>query len=78
MLSWSKDEGHINKLAILLHHFGVDLEQEDDAACFLHVRIKCNKSGFLEMKQEELIDHVIEALLLDVATVNGKATPAIS
>ena len=30
----------------------------------------------LEMKQEGLIDHVIEALELGVGTVNGKATPA--
>ena len=35
LLFWSKDEAHINELAILLHHSGVDLEQEDDAASFL-------------------------------------------
>ena len=28
------------------------------------------------MKQEGLIDHVIEALGLDVGTMNGKITPA--
>ena len=28
------------------------------------------------MKQEGLIDHVIEALGLDVGTMNGNATPA--
>ena len=47
-------------MAILLHHSDVDSKQEDDAAGFLVVRIK----------------HVIEALGLDVGTVNGKATPS--
>ena len=34
-LFWSNDEPHINELAIILHHSGVDLEQEDDATSFL-------------------------------------------
>ena len=34
LLFWSKNEAHINELAILLCHSGVDLEQEDDAAIF--------------------------------------------
>ena len=37
LLFWSKDEAHINELAILIHYFGVDLEQEDDAASILGV-----------------------------------------
>ena len=41
------------------------MEQKDYSAGFL--------SGLLEMKQDGLIDHVIE---LYVATVIGKATPA--
>ena len=67
---------HINESTILLHHSGVDLEQEDDDNGFLGVQIKCNESGLLEMKQEGLIVYVIEASGLDVGTENGKATPA--
>ena len=52
------------------------LEQEDYPAGFLCVRSDCNESVLLKMKQEGLIDHVIEALGLDVGTVNGKVTPA--
>ena len=37
---------------------------------------RANESSLLEMYQEGLIDHVIEALGLDVGTVSGKATPA--
>ena len=59
LLFWSKDEAHINELAILLCCSGVDLEQEDDAAGFLGVQIKHNESGLLEMEQEGLIDYVI-------------------
>ena len=60
----------------LLCHSNIDLLQENDAANFLHVRNKHNESGLLEIKQEGLIGHVIEALRLDVGTNNGKATPA--
>ena len=62
-------------MAILLCHSGVDLEQEDDAAGFLCVQIMHNDSGLQEMKQEGLVDLVIEAIGLDVGTVNGKSTP---
>ena len=55
---------------------GVDIEQEDDAAGFLGVRIEKNKDGLLEMTQEGLIDRVIETLGLDVGTVHGKWMPA--
>ena len=34
------------------------------------------ETGLLEMKQTGLIDRIIEALGLDVGTVNEKATPA--
>ena len=75
-LFWSKDEANINELAILLPHSGVDLEQEDDATGFLGVQIEHDESGLLEMKQEGLIDCVIDALGLDGNSENGKATPA--
>ena len=76
MLFSSKDEAHINELVILLHHSGVDLEQEDDSAGFLGVQIECNEFGILKTKQEGLIDHMVEALELDAGTVNEEATPA--
>ena len=77
ILFWSKDEKHIHDLAMQLREQGVDLEQEDDAAGFLGVRLEKNEeTGMLEMKQTGLIDRIIEALGLDVGTVNGKATPA--
>ena len=44
LLFRSKCEGHINELAILFHHCGVNLEQEDDAAGFLGVRIEHDES----------------------------------
>ena len=77
ILFWSKDEKHIHELAMRLREQGVDLEQEDDAAGFLGVRLERDEqTGLLEMKQPGLIDRVIETLGLDVGTVNGKATPA--
>ena len=61
-------------MAIFLFQCGVDLEQEDDAAGFLGVRIEQNESGLLEMKQEGLINHVI-APGLNIGTMNGETTP---
>ena len=51
-----------NKRMIPLVFFGIQIEH--DASCLL------------EMKQEGLIDNVIEALGLDVSTMNGIKTPA--
>ena len=76
MLFWSNDEAHIHELVIFLSKACDDLEQEDDAAGFLGVRIEQNESDLLKMMQEGLIDCVIEALGLDVGTINLKATPA--
>ena len=60
-----------------LRDLGVDLEQEDDAAGFLGVRlVHDSKTGLLEMKQTGLTDRIIEALGLDLGTVNGKAKPS--
>ena len=78
LLFWARDEKDIHKLAIQLREEGVDLEQEDDAAGFLGVRLERDENtGLLEMKQTGLIYRVLEALGLDVGTVNGKATPAL-
>ena len=77
LLFWARDAEDIHKLAIRLREQGVDLEQEDDAAGFLGVRLeRNNETNLLEMKQTGLIERIIEALGLDVGTVNGKATPA--
>ena len=77
LLFWARDEKDIHDLAMKLREVGVDLEQEDDAAGFLGVRLERDPdTGLLEMKQTGLIDRVLDALGLDVGTVNGKATPA--
>ncbi len=76
ILFWSKDEKEIEKFAQKLRETGIDLEQEDDAAGFLGVRMEKNVQGNLEMKQEGLIDRIIETLGLNVGTVHGKFTPA--
>ncbi len=77
LLFWARDEKDIHDLAIKLREQGVDLEQEDDAAGFLGVRLERDpQTGLMEMTQSGLIDRVIEALGLDVGMVNGKATPA--
>ena len=78
LLFWARDEKDIHELAMQLREEGVDLEQEDDAAGFLGVRLERDENtGLLEMKQTGLIYRVLEALGLDVGTVNGKATPAL-
>ena len=71
LLFWSKDEKHINDLAVKLREAGVDLEQEDGPAGFLGVRLEKNKTNQIEMKQTGLIDRNIEALGLDADTVHG-------
>jgi hypothetical protein len=76
-LFWAKDEKDISELAMRLCEEEMDLEQEDDAAGFLGVRLKKSESsGLIEMKQTGLINRIIEALGLDKGTVNGKFTPA--
>ena len=56
---------------------GVALEQEDDAAVFLGVRMeRDSNTRLLEMKQTGLIKRVVEALGLDDGYAQGKHTPA--
>ena len=76
ILFWSKDEKHINDLAIKLRKEGLLLEQEDDAAGFLGVRLTKTPEGLIEMKQTGLIDRVIENLGLDTKLSKNKWTPA--
>jgi hypothetical protein len=79
LIFWSKDVPLINGVAMVLHEFGVDLEQEDNAAGFLGITLdRDGSSGLLEMKQTGLIKRVIEALGLDDGYAKGEHTPAES
>ena len=61
MLMWSTSEEDIFKLCGLLRAEGVELEEEDDAAVFLGVKLTtCGTQ--MTMTQEGLIDRIIEAL----------------
>ncbi len=51
LLFWAKDEKDIHELALKLRELGIDLEQEDDAAGFLGVRMDRDAdTGLLELK----------------------------
>ena len=76
ILFWAKDEADINELAMALRAEGLLLEQEDDAAGFLGVRLSKTEDGHIEMKQSGLIDRIIETLGLDSRLSTSKWTPA--
>jgi hypothetical protein len=76
ILFWSSDEAYINELGTKLRGQGLLLEQEDDAAGFLGVRMTKTNEGFLEMKQTCLIDRILEALGLDSKLAKNKYTLA--
>ena len=68
----------INDSAMQLREFGVDLEQEDDAAGFLGVTLERDpETSLLKMKQTGLIKRIIKALGLDDGA-KGKFTPSES
>ena len=59
----SRELANIDRVAMELCKLGVALEQEDDAAGFLGVKLeRDSNTGMLEMKQTGLIDRLIEAL----------------
>jgi len=62
ILFWSKDVKYINDLAEKLRKQGLLLEQEDDAAGFLGVKLAKTDEGKLILAQTGLTDRVIEAL----------------
>ena len=67
----------IDRVAMELCKLGVALEQEDDAAGFLKVKMeRDSNTGLLEMTQTGLIERVVEALGLDDGYARGKHTPA--
>ena len=75
ILMWSTHEKHIYELGTKLREQGVDLEEEDDAAGFLGVKLtKFGESGQMMFSQEGLTDRIIEALGLD-STSNPLYTP---
>ncbi len=77
LIFWSRDVANIDRVAMELCKLRIALEQEDDAAGFLRVKMECNSNtGLLEMKQTGLIERVVEALGLDVGYARGKHTPA--
>ena len=55
----TKDERDIDEIATELINTGVDLEKENVAAGFINIRMKRNVYGLLELKQTDLIDHVL-------------------
>jgi hypothetical protein len=76
ILFWSTDEAYINELGSKLREQGLLLEQEDDAAGFLGVKMTKTEDGLIEMKQTGLIDRIVEALGLDSKMATPKYTPA--
>ena len=78
ILFWSTDVAYINELGARLRKQGLLLEQEDDAAGFLGVKMTRTEEGLLEMKQTGLIDRILDALGLDSKLATNKWTPAES
>jgi len=75
---WSTDEKHIFELGNRLRAEGVELEEEDDAAGFLGVKLtKVPETGQMIMTQEGLITRIIEALGLDAENSTEKKTPCL-
>ena len=65
-------------MAISLIEAGVDLEEEDDAAGFLGVRMEKAQGGVLELKQDGLIDRILTAIGLNDGMAKCKYTPSES
>ncbi len=67
----------IDRVAMELCKLGVALEQEDDAAGFLGIKMeRDSNTGLLKMKQTGLIERVIKVLGLDNGYARGKHMPA--
>ncbi len=75
LIFWSRNVVKIDRDAMELCKLGVALKQEDNAAGFLGVKMECDSNtGLLKMKQNGLIERVIEALGLDDGYAWGKHT----
>ena len=77
ILMWSTEEDHIYTLGDKLRNEGVELEEEDDAAGFLGVKLTKTKTGQMIMTQEGLITRIIEALGLGVDNITPRSTPCL-
>ena len=78
LLMWSTTEENIYALGAQLREKGVELEEEDDAAGFLGVKLtKDPHTGQMTMTQQGLIDRIIDALGLDIGTSTPKGTPCL-
>ena len=77
IIFWTRNDDDIHDLAMDFLEFGVDLEQEYDAAVFMGVTLKIDlKIGLLEMKQTGLTQCVIETVAMDDSVPKGKFTPS--
>ncbi len=77
LIFWSCYVTNIDRVAMELCKLGVALEQEDNAAGFLGVKMeRDSNTELLEMMQTGLIERVVEALGLDDGYARGKHTPA--
>ena len=77
LLLWSTSDQHIIDLGNELNEVGVDLEEEDDVAGFLGVKLTKTPNGSMVMTQEGLTDRIIEAMGLDKENSTPKHTPCL-
>ena len=77
LLMWSTEDNHMIELGQLLNKAGVDIEEENDAAGFLGVKLTKTPEGSMMMTQEGLIGRIIEAMGLDVEHSTPKSTPCL-
>ena len=66
---WASNQSNTNNLANLHIVAAVDLEEEDDPACFLGVCMECSpETGLL---QNSLVNSVLDAFGLDARTAKS-------
>ena len=66
ILMWSTDDNHMIDLERMLNKEGVDLEEENDAAGFLGVKMIKTPRSMMVTIQEGLVDRIVEAMGLGV------------
>ena len=77
VLMWSTKDQDMTDLGILLNKNGVDIEEENDAAGFLGVKLTKTADGSMAMTQDGLIDRIIEAIGLHPDHITPKSTPGL-
>lgn len=73
LLMWSTDDQHMIDLGEELDKVSVDLEEEDDVAGFLGVKLTKAPGRSMVMTHEGLADRIIESMGLDKEKLNFKA-----